>query len=91
MKYPAFDGTQSCAEVGVEWFYPESEPYKVNVLRGMCLGCSFIAECRDYAVAHEVDGYWAATTPDERRAIRRGLQRTVSRILVMDYLPRAAS
>lgn len=91
MRYPEFDGTQSCAEVGVDVFYPEGRPYETSVLRPMCLGCSFLVDCRDYALAHEVDGFWGGLTPDERRTVRRGLRTTVSKILVTAYLPKAVA
>lgn len=91
MKYPAFDGTQSCAELGTDFFYPEAEPYRLDVLRPMCFGCSFLVECRDYALAHEIEGFWGGLTPKERRSVRRGLNRTVARVLVKDFLPVSAA
>ena len=38
----------------------------------ICRGCPVLQHCRDYAVAaDEPYGIWGATTPQERRALRR--------------------
>jgi hypothetical protein len=36
-----------------------------------CLDCPVYAECFDWAIVHELEGYWAGTTPEARRRIRR--------------------
>lgn len=33
--------------------------------------CTFLAECRAYALKHQVLGVWGATDEDDRRALRR--------------------
>jgi len=37
----------------------------------LCASCPVAAQCLDYALAHNVDGVWAGTVPDERRQLRK--------------------
>lgn len=76
MKYPAFDGTQNCAEVGPEFFYPETRnPHQhvVASIKRMCYGCWFQSECLEWGLRHEADGYWGGLSPTHRANLRREL------------------
>jgi hypothetical protein len=39
--------------------------------REVCIGCPFLDHCREYAIAHEAEGVWGATSPQQRDRIRR--------------------
>lgn len=63
----------ACKGVPVEMFYPEDTAnydYKKQLKR-MCASCPVLMECFEWAVAHETHGWWAGTSPLDRRAIRK--------------------
>jgi len=80
---PKFDGSQNCASVG-GFGYPEENissggAATVNAMfKRVCQGCSYIDECKEYALAHELHGVWGGTTPHERDAMRRKMGITVT-------------
>lgn len=67
---PACDGTDTEA-----WFTPEgSTTYtNENTIRKVCAGCPVREQCFDYALRHNVDGFWAGTTPRVRQVMRKRL------------------
>lgn len=76
MPYPRFDGTQPCLELDPETFFPvTSRDTYFNLLkaRPVCAGCPFLAECRDYAVSHDVHGFWGGMSRAERIEERKRL------------------
>lgn len=94
MKYPDFDGSQACAQIGSEFFYPPQEnPQGIHRrrLKEICGSCNFQDPCLEYALAHEQDGWWGGTSSGERRAIRRARGLRLERVLVVNFLPQAAS
>ena len=73
-RAPYFDGTQPCAQVGGDFFFPEGHgDLKANkpFLDSLCNSCEFTTACLLYAVTHNVEGFWAGTMPRERRIIRQ--------------------
>jgi len=48
-------------------FYPQ--------LRKICQSCPIYSECLEYAVWNETEGFWAATTPNERQRLRSSSRR----------------
>ena len=89
MKYPAFDGTQNCAEVGPSFFYPEmKDPRKhaTEAIKRMCYGCWFQAECLEWGMRHEADGYWGGLSPKHRANLRRELGIILESPQVLPYL-----
>jgi len=74
IKYPNYDGTQSCARMGVDLFYQpydnKSTVQEVADLKELCSNCNIFIECKEYAIKHEKYGFWGGTTPYERRTIR---------------------
>jgi WhiB family redox-sensing transcriptional regulator len=57
-------------------FYPErgeSRGAWRTEIAVVCGGCPVRTECLDYSTLYERDGYWANTSPEERRALRREL------------------
>jgi WhiB family redox-sensing transcriptional regulator len=77
MRYPSFDGTQACAEVGVEFFFPENNneaPGDYQKARSVCQRCDWQIECGDWALRHDSSyGMWGGMTPRERRTMRHRL------------------
>lgn len=75
IKTPKFDGSQGCAFVDPELFFPEDhEEAKKNLpsIRAVCNPCSFRSECLEYALSNpELQGIWAATTVQDRKRMRR--------------------
>lgn len=76
VKAPYFDGTQVCAQIGGEFFFPESPAEVIankKYLEPICGECEFRVECLEYAVTHNVEGIWAGTSDRQRQEIRRKL------------------
>lgn len=73
LERPKFDGSQSCVGVGTENFYPIAFTDKtdINILKRICNGCPFKQPCFEYALAHELHGFWGGSTPPERDRIRK--------------------
>jgi len=74
LRAPYFDGSQPCAEIGGDmWFPDEYGDMKgfTPELRKICNSCPFIKPCFEYAVTHDVDGLWAATTGIDRKNYRK--------------------
>ena len=53
-----------------EFFRPGPMPQH---LRDVCESCTVGVECLTYAIDHDLDGCWGATSKPERRAMRRRL------------------
>ena len=75
-KAPKFDGTQPCASPGVdpELFFPETPEdiyHNTRKAKAICNTCVFVEDCLEYALDNDVVGIWGATTPTERKNIRR--------------------
>ena len=72
--YPQYDGTQPCG-ANPEVFFPDprNSYYALIKAREICTPCPFRAECRAYALDHDVVGYWAATSFIEREKERASL------------------
>ena len=72
---PFFDGSQVCAQVDPELFFPENrvEALKnIRIVRPLCASCEFRNPCLEYALVNrEVLGIWAGTTERERRYLRK--------------------
>jgi len=71
--YPKWTSTPACANTDTEeWFTPENSPAYRNelTLRKICSNCPVRNTCFDYALRHNVFGYWAGTTPRVRQAMR---------------------
>ena len=44
-----------------------------RLITQVCGACPVKVQCRDYALHHEIYGFWADTSPDERRRERHAL------------------
>lgn len=69
MKRP-FTGDEPCTEVDVEFFFPEKNGWpQLKQIRAICEACWIQEECLEYAIEHEVRGFWGGTTDPERKRI----------------------
>ena len=70
--YPDFDGTQLCAQIDPEIWFPEGSLLKENKqAMKICQKCHFIDACLEYALENDVDGIWGGTTNPQRKVIRK--------------------
>lgn len=58
--YPAFDGTQACADSDPDLFFPEPNTQYDTTPRALavCSPCPLKRECLAYALTHVVHGIW---------------------------------
>ena len=77
-----FDGTQLCAKVDKDWFFPDevedpSEVFSLKELnaKAVCLMCPLSKACLDYALrTPSLEGIWGGTTKRERKLMRRRIR-----------------
>lgn len=72
---PFFDGSQVCAQVDPELFFPENKldaREKIRITRPLCSSCEFKNPCLEYAMENpSVHGTWGGYTEWERMRLRR--------------------
>lgn len=69
-----FDGSQACMSVDPEMFFPEDydDKFATERAKTICKSCPLTLECLKYAIGDSsLDGIWGATTPGERKNMRR--------------------
>jgi hypothetical protein len=79
--------TPNCESTDTELFFvPDgSGTYKeMKALKTICGNCLVQKECLDYALKHEVLGYWGNTTEFQRKKLRQKLN-IIPRQLHLDY------
>ena len=74
---PHFDGTQLCAQVDPELFFPEKGSPSAPAKK-LCATCEFLAPCLEYGMTARiggmpVQGVWGGTSARDRAALRREL------------------
>jgi WhiB family redox-sensing transcriptional regulator len=76
---PFFDGSQPCAGVDVDLFFPpRGGAASGRAAKAICATCPFLEPCLEYAVHAQgvpgryVDGIWGGTNAAERLALRMG-------------------
>lgn len=69
---PEFDGTQACANLNTDIFFPDSEDKKaIQAAKDICNSCNQLEKCFSYAVWEPgLQGIWGATTPRQRESFR---------------------
>ena len=63
----------SCVGINTDLFFMENPAEAALVgptIRRMCAECPILAECREYAIWHERQGFWGGLTARERDLIR---------------------
>lgn len=71
---PEWQSEAACKDHPTEWWYPERGANHVVVGRAkqICRTCPIQLKCLQYALYHNENiGIWGATTPDERRKLRK--------------------
>ena len=63
----------ACRGMPADMFYPAESMHVSPAVVELCAGCPVRGECYDHAMRHEAEGYWAGTTPNERKSRRRKL------------------
>ena len=85
MFYPS--DTPNCESTDSDAFFvPDGQGTytDVNMLRRICGTCPVKSECLDYALRHEVLGYWGNTTENQRKQLRKQLN-IISEPLYLTY------
>jgi hypothetical protein len=74
-----------CAEVGVEIFYTDDKDEKkvesmstYAMANSICKKCPHKNECAEWAIKHELFGFWGGLSPKERTNLRRDKRMQVS-------------
>lgn len=71
-----FDTTGAkCREVDPEIFFPDGyqQPQEVRVVLSLCNHCPVFDNCYEYAMQHDLFGWWAGTTQAQRKAKQKAL------------------
>jgi hypothetical protein len=76
VKIPEWDGSELCAQIPHELFYDQStrsvaDRADINNLRRVCDNCPRLLECREYAIKHELYGFWGGMTEKDRMDFRK--------------------
>ena len=82
-----FSDTANCEGTDPEAFFTQdrSSTYtEVLALKKICGTGKVVKECRDYALMHQVMGYWGNTNEIQRKIMRKKLN-IIPRPLHMDY------
>lgn len=72
--YPVWDGTPACSGTETDlWFPIENSKAYANktLLQRTCKRCPVQMQCAEYSIHNDVQGYWAGTSDEQRRKIRR--------------------
>jgi WhiB family redox-sensing transcriptional regulator len=92
MRYPIpADARTPCRRGDPDRFWPTHgvNRSEIQPVIEECRKCPLVDDCRDWALYHEPDGLWGATTPNERRSMRKRLGITcVTPYMSVDYHPR---
>ena len=73
IKAPYFDGSQPCAQIGGDLWFPDENGDMHGAsgfLKKVCGSCEFKEACFNYAITHNVEGFWAGTSAVERKKYR---------------------
>lgn len=72
VPYPQYQGDEPCSTTDPEVFFLDFfGPHVVKTLRTICNDCAIKGPCAEYAIAHEIEGFWGGLTPSERMRLRR--------------------
>ncbi|HXH58445.1 WhiB family transcriptional regulator [Iamia sp.] len=71
----------ACQNTPIHWWFPEAFEGVPPEARALCRACPVFAQCHAHALRHEQHGVWAATSPRQRRRLRKaaGLRSFVER------------
>jgi WhiB family redox-sensing transcriptional regulator len=90
VKYPNFDGTQACASIGTDPFFPEMPANMTSAekqaIHDTCYSCHMQAQCLEWGLRHEEHGFWGGVSPTQRRMLRRQVGIRLESVPVTVYL-----
>ena len=84
---PPFDGTEACRGAADVFF--KSDRASLKQARALCATCPLIEACGEWAIHFEDYGFWAGTTPRQRKKIRK--ERGIKLIRPEAQVPRPRS
>ena len=82
-----FSARANCEGTDTEAFFTQNDKGTYTdkaMLQKICGSCKVVNECLDYALRHEVMGYWGNTTEGQRKKVRDRLN-IIARPLYLDY------
>lgn len=68
---PAFFSNANCKDADPTLFFAESNS-QIAQAKGVCASCPIQQMCLDWAMQNAEDGVYGATTPRERKKLRKG-------------------
>ncbi len=94
MRYPSFTGDEPCTQAGTEVYYVEDDnvaSWKLHsyVVKSLCSQCEMRGPCLEWALHHEIHGYWGGKSPEERKKIRKQKNISIKSPPYWDWVPRA--
>ena len=79
MRAPEFDGTQPCATIGGDLWFPDPGSWTDfnKKAKDLCFTCEFRKPCLEYALSFpsSMEGIWGGTTAKERKKIRQEMRK----------------
>jgi WhiB family redox-sensing transcriptional regulator len=86
MNYPEWTGDEPCRQIDPELFYPSSfnavRTRDKALMREICDSCPSKEPCLMWAIRSEVEGWWAGTTPKDRKQLRRKMRIQLQRPVI---------
>lgn len=62
----------NCEGIDTELFFPDkNDRENLEFLKRVCDSCGIRQRCFEYAIQHDVEGYWAGTTATTRKRMQR--------------------
>ncbi len=80
VKYPAFDGSEVCAQIDPEIWFPTALNQTGAMAKKLCRTCIWVEQCREYAIQVDVVGIWGGTNEKERSRVRKKARIKVERL-----------
>ena len=71
VPYPKYDGTEGCAGMDLDVFFPEENQHTDPAAVAACEGCPFVTECREWALASEEHGFFGGLSARQRSLVRK--------------------
>ena len=78
--YPKFDGSEVCAQIDPEIWFPTAINQTGALAKRLCLSCPWLQKCLEYAVQVDVVGIWGATNEKQRSKNRKASKVKVEKL-----------
>lgn len=81
-----FINPANCAGTETEEWFSDTTVYENKpILKKICNSCLAKDECLDYALHHNVQGFWGGTSEFERKMMRRALGIIPEPVLISEW------